>query len=98
MKENEPPKRPLFDLGQVMATPGFLDAAHRNEESPLDYLGRHVTGNWGDLPEEDIEANREALAHGGRIFSAYHLADGTKFYLITEWDRSYTTFLLPEEY
>lgn len=98
MKENEPEKRPLFNLGQVVATPGFLSAAERNEEEPLAYLFKHVTGNWGDLPEQDKEANEEALAHGGRIFSAYHLADGTKFYLITEHDRSYTTFLLPSEY
>ena len=25
-------------------------------------------------------------------------ADGTKFYVITEWDRSYTTVMLAEDY
>ena len=94
----EPEKRPLFDLGQVVATRGFLTAAERAGETPIGYLQRHVTGDWGDLPEEDIEENKLSLEKGYRIFSAYHLEDGTKFYLLTEWDRSVPTFLLPDEY
>ena len=97
-KGQEPEKRPLFDLGQVVATRGFLAAVERAGEAPSGYLQRHVTGDWGDLPEEDIEENKLSLEKGYRIFSAYHLEDGTKFYLITEWDRSVTTFLLPDEY
>ena len=32
-----------------------------------------------------------------RLVSVYY-SDDTKFYVITEWDRSATTVLLPEEY
>lgn len=97
-KEGEPPKRPLFELGQTVATPGALEALGLAEENPLAYLVRHVTGDWGDLPEEDIQENRFSLEHGLRIFSAYHLSTGTKIYVITEHDRSVTTILLPEDY
>ena len=51
-----------------------------------------------ELDEKDIEANNEAVANGERILSAYHLKDDTKLYVITEWDRSATTILRPEEY
>ena len=98
MKEGEPEKRPLFDLGQTVATPGALDALARAEEDPLAYLYRHVTGDWGDLPEQDIEENELSLEQGFRLFSAYHLSTGVKIYVITEYDRSVTTLLLPEEY
>ena len=98
MKEGEPEKRPLFELGQTVATPGALDALREAEEDPFSYLVRHVTGDWGDLPEEDIQENQLSLEQGLRIFSAYHLNTGTKIYVITEYDRSVTTILLPEDY
>jgi hypothetical protein len=61
-------------------------------------LQRHVTGDWGELCPEDIEANEQALLNGARLLSAYRSAKGVKFWIITEWDRSVTTILLPEDY
>ena len=98
MKEGEPEKRPLFSLGQTVATPGALEALEQAEENPLAYLQRHVTGDWGDLPEEDVQENQFSLENDLRIFSAYHLPNGAKIWVITEWDRSVTTILLPSEY
>ena len=92
------PKRPLFDLGQILATPGALAALETAGQAPHQFLARHITGDWGSLPEEDIEENERALRHGNRIFSAYDLADGTRIWCITEWDRGVTTLLLPLEY
>ena len=43
-------------------------------------------------------ANVHALRKDGRLLSAYHLRDGQKLYIITEWDRSATTLLLADEY
>ena len=40
----------------------------------------------------------QALEHGCRLFSAYGAGGGTKFWIITEADRSVTTILLPEDY
>ena len=96
-REEQP--KPLFNLGQIVGTPGALQSLTLAEQSPADLLLRHVTGDWGDLPEEDLEENERALAHGNRIFSAYILEKtGTKVWVITEWDRSITTILLPEDY
>ena len=59
---------------------------------------RHCNGDWGDLCDEDREANEDALQNGGRLFSVYHDRKGVKFWIITESDRSATTVLLPNDY
>ncbi len=43
-------------------------------------------------------SNNEALLNGSRLFSAYTSRSGVRFWIITEHDRSATTFLLPDEY
>jgi hypothetical protein len=92
-----PPSR-LFSLGSVVATPGALEALETAGQTPQELLDRHITGNWGSLPDEDSAQNERALIHGGRIFSAYDLVDGTRMWVITEADRSSTCLLLPREY
>lgn len=85
-----------FPFGQIVATPSAL-AAIPNIEI-MQALARHQSGDWGDVCPEDREANDQALAEGSRLFSVYHAANGTKFWIITEWDRSATTVLLPGDY
>ena len=85
-------------LGQTVAARGALEAFTRTGTSPLPFLVRHQSGDWGDVDEEDKRANDLDLIHGGRLLSAHHLPDGTKLWVITEADRSATTFLLPSEY
>jgi hypothetical protein len=87
-----------FPLGQVVSTPGALDALARAGEEPWAFISRHVGGDWGELDEEDRRENELSVKEGFRILSAYHLKDGTKIWIITEADRSATTILLPEEY
>ena len=89
---------PLFDLGQIVATPGALAAMANNGTDGLALLARHVTGDWGDLDADDKAENDFSVTKNFRILSAYTLADGTKVWVITEADRSVTTFLLPDEY
>ncbi|QDU80470.1 hypothetical protein Pla110_22000 [Polystyrenella longa] len=88
----------LFNLGQIVATPGAIATFERVDELMVALLSRHVRGDWGVLHEEDKTANDEAVTEGFRILSAYKLSDGTKIWIITEGDRSSTTILLPEEY
>jgi hypothetical protein len=88
----------LFALGQLVATPSAIHAAHEAGDNLLLYICRHAAGDWGDLSGEDMRANAEALKEGTRLLSAYQLKDGRKLWIITEWDRSVTTALLPEEY
>lgn len=91
-----------FALGTLAATPGALQALLRLGVSPLSLLRRHVTGDFGDLDDEDQQANEQAIASGFRVFSAYKLTtasgDTERLWVITEADRSVSTILLPREY
>ena len=90
--------KPLFDLGSLVATPGALVALEKSGQNAMDFLSRHITGDWGDLSKEDSEENRLSLVRGFRLLSSYRTAADDKLWVITEADRSVTTILLPEEY
>lgn len=95
---------PKFALGQILATPGALEALRASGESPADLLLRHASCDWGsELCAEDRELNDLALIDGSRLLSAYRLNSGTKIWIITESEnedgvRSCSTILLPQEY
>jgi hypothetical protein len=85
----------LFQLGQITATPGALEAIPM--EVITASIRRHVTGDYGDLDDDDKQANTWSIEHGERILSAYQHGE-SRYYVITERDRSQTTVLLCEEY
>ena len=85
-----------FHLGALYMTPGVQGEIDNTELSAA--LSRHISGDWGDVDSEDWQANEEALKHGLRLLSVYHSANGIKFWIITERDRSATTVLFPSEY
>jgi hypothetical protein len=87
-----------FSLGQVVATPGALEALEAAEQDPFTLVSRHQSGDWGELVEADKQENEYSVQHGFRILSRYRLATGAIVWVITEWDRSATTLLLPNEY
>jgi hypothetical protein len=87
-----------FPLGHIVATPGALEAISAPGEAVLDYLERHLAGDWGDVCEEDRQENERSLVNGWRILSAYTLKTGVVIWVITEADRSSTCVLLPSEY
>lgn len=89
---------PKFSHGQIVATPGALAAMEEYLCQPLTLLARHLAGDWGVLPAEDAQLNDAALKSDGRLLSSYPLGGDTRIWVITEWDRSVTTFLLPSEY
>ena len=90
--------KPKFKLGKLVATPGALEALADAQQSPTDFLRRHIRADWGDCCDEDRQANDDALRDGERLFSVYYTSKGTKIWVITEADRSSTCILLPEEY
>jgi hypothetical protein len=59
-------RKPLFDLGQLVATPGALAALEKTGQNAMEFLSRHVRGDWGELPEEDILPNHERAKAGMR--------------------------------
>ena len=96
---NSTTKAALFPLGQIVATPGALAALEKAGQTPLDFLSRHVRGDWGELDEHDRKENELSLHHGFRLLSSYRTGAGdVKVWVISEADRSVTTLLLPEEY
>lgn len=95
---NHLPTIPLFPAGQIVATPGALAVLERANRSPLEFLSRHLHGDWGDLDQEDKTENELSLKYGYRLMSSYPVSETEKLWIITEADRSVTTLLLPEEY
>jgi hypothetical protein len=87
-----------FALGQMVATPGVLQAMREAGQDAVEFISRHQSGDWGDMSEEDKRENEFSLDKHLRIFSAYHTSKGEKIWIITEADRSATTVLLPSEY
>ncbi|MBX3655915.1 MAG: hypothetical protein KF686_17165 [Ramlibacter sp.] len=75
--------QPLFGLGSVYATPAVLEHLAKCGYLPNALLGLHVQGDYGELDEEDRNANDQAVVDGNRILSAYRI-EGEKVYVITE--------------
>jgi hypothetical protein len=90
-------KKILFSPGQILITPAALELLSANNVQPMDLLLRHLSGDWGELSPSDRAENDFSLIHGYRILSAYTVKS-SKVWLITENDRSATTFLLPSDY
>jgi len=92
------PTIPLFSAGQIVATPGALALLEQADKSPLEFLSRHLRGDWGDVCPDDKAENELSLKYGFRLMSSYQVMDTEKLWIITEADRSVTTLLLPAEY
>ena len=87
-----------FSLGRVLTTPGATEALEEAGQLPDEFLGRHQSGDWGNLSDEDRRENELSVREGFRILSSYRTRKGEKIWIITEADRSSTTILLPNEY
>ncbi|HYW58512.1 MAG TPA: hypothetical protein VE934_16280 [Polaromonas sp.] len=104
-KERSAPKLPFFSLGQIVATPDALAAMEKFGVQPLTLLQRHISGDWGELNSLDSHQNSLALVNNERLLSSYSIdggklddPQGVRVWIITEWDRSVTTLLLPSDY
>lgn len=87
-----------FPPGQIVVTAGVDELVRQGRLNPSAYLRRHLSGDWGDLDDDDKRLNDAALEQGDRLFSSYQVTPDLKVWIITEWDRSVTTLLLPDEY
>ena len=87
-----------FSRSQIVATPGALALLEQANQSPLEFLSRHLRGDWGDLCQDDKTENELSLKCGFRLMSSYQVTDTERLWIITGADRSVTTLLLPAEY
>lgn len=85
-----------FSLGRVVITTQAREQLNPDDADAC--LRRHACGDWGALAPEDVQENELSLEEGFRLLSSYQDRNGTRFWIITEADRSATTLLLPEEY
>ncbi len=89
---------PLFAMGRVVATPAAIEAMREVDVSPADLLMRHVFGDWEEMHPEDMQTNLYAIATGeDSVISAYRYGS-VRLCVITEWNRSTTMILLPDEF
>lgn len=93
-----------FELGQIVATRNVHDLMSANlhfRQFVFACMNRYTGCDWGELCEEDALQNDEAVKNcNDRILAAYKYPENSewKIWIITEWDRSVTTILFPNEY
>jgi hypothetical protein len=89
------PRTLRVPLGRLLITPAALAVLPMDAAAAA--VVRHARGDWGDLAAHDWAVNEAAAVDGDRLLSAY-TAEGVRFWIITEADRSVTTVLLPSDY
>jgi hypothetical protein len=88
-------KRRRFAPGRLTVTTHVQ--LHVTRKEILAALRRHLRGDWGELDLQDHQSNEAALRDGARLLSAYRTKRGVRFWVVTEWDRSATTVLVPAD-
>jgi hypothetical protein len=91
----QPASMARFPLGQTFITPGAKEALETAGQAAIEFLRRHLSGDWGELSDGDIKENELSLEQGFRLLSRYETTKGERLWIITEADRSATTILLP---
>lgn len=90
-----------FKLGQVVITRGVNAKISESIEFSkffLESIAKYRNCDWGNLGNEDWQMNDQAVKNGDdRIFARYNNQEGD-IYIITEWNRAYTTILFTHEY
>lgn len=85
-----------FSLGKLYMTQGVMNCVPAMDI--WHSVMRHANCDWGDVCDEDRGLNDASLENDSRLLSIYTASNAKRFWIITEWDRSVTTVLLPEEY
>lgn len=87
----------LFELGEVVLTPGAQDALEEAGQSAREFLLRHVKGDWSEMQQTDIDQNVIAVSNNGMIFSTFKLLNDTEINVKTDAGHQVTTLYLPGE-
>lgn len=91
-----------FKTGKIVVTAAIDRRMGEDTDFSLfvgNSFGRYIKCDWGDTCDEDKKANEDALKNGERLLAVYiYPKTGEKIWIITEWDRSVTTVLFPEDY
>lgn len=94
---------PKFDLGQVVATQGAIQALAESGMDASFFIDKHLRGDWGEVDADDQRANDQALLDGSRLLSSYRTLKGVELWVLTEavgddGRRASTCITTPSEY
>ena len=89
--------KPRFRLGRCFTTQPAKEWLDECSINPETLIGRHAACHWGDIPDEDGQANDKAVKNGGRILSGYAIC-GRMVWVLTDANRKATTVCLPTEW
>src|SRR5277367_3334263 len=71
--------KPLFDLGQLVATSGALAALEKSGQSPMNFLSRHLTGDWAKSPKKTERKTNSAWRGASHSSAAIAQPQATAF-------------------
>jgi hypothetical protein len=91
---NPIPRAPQFECGHIIMSPLVYQLAQAGQLHVLSYLDRHRAGDWGEVNDQERQANDRALSDCGAVFSIYSITPILKLVIWTEKDRKETTLLL----
>lgn len=102
-----------FEIGMLACSESVLDKMEKTKKLVMemdktpngsfskfygDSLARHCLCDWGDVSQEQKDANNQALKAGGQLFSTYKHDGHPTICILTQADRSETVIGLPEEF
>src|SRR5262245_14429535 len=78
-------KPSLFTLGALVITDGAFDLCTSAAADPVEYILRHVKGDFGTLDPHDQAENAYGIRHHTRVMSEYRLPiTNAKLWVITD--------------
>ena len=86
----------VLPMGKLLITPAATYLAQKGVDVHT-LLKRHLSGDWGDIDEDDRTENQLAIELGERVCSSYNTDHG-RIWIITARDRSATPILTPDDY
>ena len=65
---NKQPTITRFALGRTFITPRAEEALQIAGQTAIEFLRRHMSGDWGELSDEDVKENEFSLKEGSEAF------------------------------
>jgi hypothetical protein len=86
-----------FHLGQLVATPEAVAAAHAAGINVVTVVLRQLAGDWGDVDQATSQHNDTAVATGGCLHSVYRLSGDDALVVTTDAERGRTVVALASQ-
>ncbi|MBP5057681.1 hypothetical protein [Pseudomonas chlororaphis] len=90
-------QRLMFPIGALVLSEGIDRLARAGRLDPLPYFRRHVRGDWGDVNDEQWQANAIALQSGASLESHYLVHPELSIRIVTDAERHLTLIMLQSE-